>query len=95
MNPDQLLPRWKAIKWPSAVALAQLPKLDGVVAAAYPDATISVRVARTSGGREIAAYVTDADGLPGDDAPVRERVREIAGRLYERRAGEWLTREGA
>lgn len=78
-----------------ASARAYAALLETELAAAYPDATISVRVARTSGGREIAAYVTDADGLPGDDAPVRERVREIAGRLYERRAGEWLTREGA
>ena len=56
-----------------ASARAYAALLETELAAAYPDATISVRVARTSGGREIAAYVTDADGLPGDDAPVREQ----------------------
>jgi hypothetical protein len=72
-----------------ASARAYAAMLETELGTAYPDAEIDVTVARTSGGREIAVTSVDDDGDEIDSDPIAQRVREIAGRLWEKRMDEW------
>ncbi len=72
-----------------ASAKAYAAALETELTAAFPGADLDVSVARTSGGESVWACVADDDGLPGDEAQVVARVRDIAGRLWER-MDSWL-----
>lgn len=66
-----------------ASARAYAARVESAVEAAYPDADVSVSVVRGAVAQSVAVYVTDDDGLPGDERDIGDHVREIADRVWE------------